>query len=143
MPREFSRRAPHFGMFGQVLMAYLPEAEVDRILARRPLVPLTRRTITDPFEFREKLARIRRGGYVVEEGEAIDGVTGIAAPVRDFRGQVIAAVGVGFISTSVEGKNVERTLTEVLKTAQLISQELGYAVSGAAISGACVAPSTG
>ena len=121
-----TRRQPYFGMFGQLLMAYLPDEEVDRILARHPLTALTRKSITDPFEFRERLARAKRQGYVIEDGEAIDGVTGIAAPVRDFNGNVVAAVGVGFISTSVEDKNMHRTLLEVIKTARLISRELGY-----------------
>jgi IclR family KDG regulon transcriptional repressor len=122
-----TRRQPFFGMFGQLLMAYLPDGEVDRVLAKHPLTALTRRSITDPFEFRERLSVVKKQGYVIEEGEAIDGVSGIAAPVRDFDGKVVAAVGVGFISSSVEDKNIRGTLLEVRKTALLISRELGYA----------------
>ena len=121
-----TRRPPYFGMFGQLLLAYLPDNEVDRILAKHPLAALTRRSITDPFEFRERLAKVKEQGYVIEEGEAIDGVTGIGAPVRDHNGNVVAAVGVGFISSSVEEKNIQRTLLEVRKTAALISRELGF-----------------
>jgi len=121
-----TRRPPYFGMFGQILLAFLPEEEVDRILGRHPLVSTTRGSISDPMEFRERLKHIRRSGYIVEEGEAIEGVTGVAAPVRDFSGEVIAGVGVSFISTSVEGKNIGRILEEVLKTARAISEELGY-----------------
>lgn len=121
-----TRRPAYFGMFGQVLLAYLPEPEVDRILAKHPLVSMTRKSITDPFEFRERLSRIRSQGYIIEEGEAIDGVTGIAAPVRDFSGEVVAAVGVSFISISVEDKNILRILDEVMKTVRLISVELGF-----------------
>ena len=121
-----TRRPPYFGMFGQILLAFLPDEEVDRILARHPIVSVTKGSISDPIEFRERLRHIRRAGYIVEEGEAIEGVTGIAAPVRDFTGQVIAGVGVSFISISVEGKNVVRILEEVLKTARAISEELGY-----------------
>ena len=121
-----TRRPPYFGMFGQILLAFLPEDEVDRILARYPLTSVTRGSICDPMEFRERLGRIRRSGYIVEEGEAIEGVTGIAAPVRDAGGEVVASVGVSFISTSVEGKNLVRVLEEVLKTARAISEELGF-----------------
>ena len=121
-----TRRQPYFGMFGQLLLAYLPDEEVDRILAKHPLTALTRRSITDPFEFRERLAKVKKQGYIIEEGEAIDGVTGIGAPVHDYHGNVVAAVGVGFISSSIEEKNVLLTLAEVRKTALLISRELGY-----------------
>jgi IclR family transcriptional regulator, KDG regulon repressor len=122
-----TRRPPYFGMFGQLLLAFLPEDEVDRILARHPLTSVTRKSISDPIEFRERLKQIRGHGYIVEEGEAIEGVTGIAAPVRDSSGDVVASVGVSFISISVEGKNIVRILEEVLKTARAISQDLGYA----------------
>jgi len=128
-----TRRPPYFGMFGQLLLAYLPDGEVDRILAKHPLAALTRKSITDPFEFRERLAQIKQQGYVVEEGEAIDGVTGIGAPARDHTGTVVAAVGVGFITGSVEDKNLRRTLLEVRKTAALISRELGYTKEDAAL----------
>ncbi len=121
-----TRRPPYFGMFGQLFMAYLSEDEVDRVLAKQPLAALTRSSITDPFEFRERLARIREQGYVIEQGEAIDGIAGIAAPIRDSSGDMVAAVGVSFISVSVEDKNLPRTLGEVLKTAHVISRVLGY-----------------
>jgi DNA-binding IclR family transcriptional regulator len=63
---------------------------------------------------------------VVDEGEAIDGITGVAAPILDFTGKVVAAVGVGFISSSEDPKGLKNIIKDVLITAQTISQELGY-----------------
>lgn len=119
-------RPPYFGMLGQVLMAYMPGDEVDRILEKKPLSAFTKRSITDPYEFREKLALIKKQGYAVDEGGSINGITGIAAPVHNFSGDVVAAVGVGFISSSLDDKGSEGLIAEVLKTAGLISREMGY-----------------
>lgn len=119
-------RPPYFGMLGQVLMAALPEDEVDRILQKNPLTAHTKKTTTDPYEFREKLARIRKQGYIVEDGEAIEGISGIAAPIYNFTGSAVAAVGVSFITFSVDTKGKEALLAEVLKAADAISQEMGY-----------------
>jgi DNA-binding IclR family transcriptional regulator len=113
-------------MLGQVLMASLPEDEVDRILQKTPLASHTKNTTTDPYEFREKLARIRKQGYIIEDGEAIEGISGVAAPIYNFTGSVVAAVGVSFISSSVDAKGKEALLAEVLKAADAISQEMGY-----------------
>jgi IclR family KDG regulon transcriptional repressor len=121
-----TRRPPYFGMLGQLLMAYLSESEVDRILQKHPLTPVTRKSITDPKVFKKRLKRIRDQGYSVDEEEAIEGIMGVAAPVWDFTGNVVAGVGVGFISSSVEPKGVARIRNEVLKTAREISGELGY-----------------
>jgi IclR family KDG regulon transcriptional repressor len=120
------RRPPYFGMLGHVLMAYLSESEVDRLLEKYPLTPFTRKSTTDPRVFKEKLKKIREQGYFVDGEEAIEGITGVAAPLRDFTGNVVAAIGVGFISSSVNGKEVRKIRDEVLKTAQAISQEMGH-----------------
>jgi len=119
-------RPPYFGMLGQVLMASLPEDEVDRILQKNPLIAHTKRTTTDPYEFREKLAKIRKQGYLIEDGEAIEGISGIAAPIYNFTGSAVAAVGVSFISSSVDAKGKEALLAEVIKAAEVISREMGY-----------------
>ncbi|RJR29659.1 MAG: IclR family transcriptional regulator [Desulfobacteraceae bacterium] len=120
------RRPPHFGMLGQVLMAHLPEGEVDRLLSKHPLTPFTRKSITRLKDFKKRLKEIRVQGYYVDEEGAIEGITGIAAPVIDFTGSVVAAVGVGFISTSVGKRELESIKNEVVKTARKISDELGH-----------------
>jgi IclR family KDG regulon transcriptional repressor len=120
------RRPPYFGMLGQVLMAYLSESEVDRLLGKHPLTPLTKKSIINPGAFKKRLKKIREQGYVVDGEEAIEGITGVAAPLRDFTGNVVAAIGAGFISSSVNGKEVREIRNEVLKAAQTISQELGH-----------------
>ena len=100
-----TRRKPYFGMLGQLLMAFLPESEVDRLLKKKPLSALTKKSITDTDAFKQRLIDIRRDGYFVDEGEGIDGITGISAPVRDYTGKTVAAIGVGFISTSQDERD--------------------------------------
>lgn len=120
------RRPPYFGMLGQVLMAYLSESEVDRVLGKHPLAPFTRKSITHLKDFKKRLKEIRAQGYYIDEEGAIEGITGIAAPIMDFTGSVVAAVGVGFISTSVGKKELGTIANEVVKTARTISDELGH-----------------
>jgi DNA-binding IclR family transcriptional regulator len=120
------RRPPYFGMLGQLLMAFLPEREVDRILKESPLAALTKNSIVDEAEFKKRLKAIRKNQYFIDEGEAIDGIAGISAPVRDFTGNVVAAIGVGYISSSEDEGGRDLILTEVRTAAYEISQELGY-----------------
>jgi DNA-binding IclR family transcriptional regulator len=47
------------------------------------LAALTSRTITDPGALAAELAAVRARGYAVAHGELEDGLTGLAAPVRD------------------------------------------------------------
>ncbi len=121
-----ARRPPHFGMLGNVLMAHLPGHDVTELLKRYPLVAVTKKTITDEAVFRKRLGIIRSQGYCVDLGEAFEGITGVAAPVRDFSGEVIAAVGLGFISSTEDDKGLKRIVRETLKSAAAISQAMGY-----------------
>ena len=120
-------RPPHFGMLGQILMASLLDSEVDRLLQKSPLTPPpTKKSITSEKEFKERLRKVSKQGFVVDEGEAIEGITGVAAPIWDFTNKVVGAVGVGFISSSEDSKGLKEIKDDVLRTAQTISQDLGY-----------------
>jgi IclR family KDG regulon transcriptional repressor len=121
-----TRRPPYFGMLGQVLMAFLPDSEVDRILEKNPLKASTKKSLTNEKEFKKRLHIIREQGFFVNKEEAIDGGTGIAAPIRDYTGKVIAGVGVGIISSFLDPKETKNIIKEVCDTSKRISQEMGY-----------------
>lgn len=121
-----TRRLPYFGMLGQILMAFLPDQEVDRLLKKTPLTPFTRKSLVRENEFKERLRRIRKQGFFVDEEEALDGISGISAPIRDYTGEVIAGVGVGFISSSEDAKGKKMIIQEVCEAAKGISKQMGY-----------------
>jgi DNA-binding IclR family transcriptional regulator len=125
-----TRRPPHFGMLGQLLMAYLPDTEVNRILRRHPLVRFTKNSITDRTKFHKRLRMIRSQGYVVDEEGALEGITGAAAPIRDYTGHIVAGIGVGFISSSADAKGIEQIVADTREAAWQISEELGWSGGG-------------
>ncbi|OUD03978.1 IclR family transcriptional regulator domain-containing protein [Streptomyces swartbergensis] len=79
---------------GRVILAHLPDEEVQARLARAELKPLTTRTITTPEALRAELRRVRRQGYAVVDQELEEGLRSVAAPVRDRDGFVVAAVNI-------------------------------------------------
>jgi IclR family transcriptional regulator, KDG regulon repressor len=121
------RRPLHFGMLGQILMAYLPAEKLHRIMEAYPLQAYTPHSITDPDAFRLRLAEIRNNSYVIENAEAHQGVTGLAAPIRDASRKVVAAVGVALPLPDYAGADqIEYILGLVRQAADSISSELGY-----------------
>ncbi len=120
-----TRRPPHWGMCGPLLMAYLSDSEVERLLKKTPLNANTKNSITDTEEFKAWLGQIREQGFAVDREATFEGITGVAAPVRDFRGEVVASVGVALMTSSLDSGNVEQIAHELLKTAETISRELG------------------
>jgi len=121
-----TRRPPSWGMLGPVLMAYMPENEIERILDKHPLAATTRRSSTNREEFKERLKRVREQGFYVDTEASLEGTSGVAAPIRDSAGNVVASVGCGFITSSVKSKGLKAVIREVVNIAGKISKELGY-----------------
>ena len=121
-----TRRPPYFGMLGQILMAFLPDQEVNRLLKKTALTPFTKKSLVSEKEFKGRLLKIRKQGFFVDEEEALDGISGVSAPIRDYTGEVIAGVGVGFISWSEDTKGKKIIIKEVCEAAKGISKQMGY-----------------
>jgi DNA-binding IclR family transcriptional regulator len=82
----------HATACGKVLLAYRDpwrESVLQTTLERR-----TARTVVDPAALRAEAGTIRERGYALEDGEYVEGVRGIAAPVRDASGAVTASLAV-------------------------------------------------
>ncbi|MDG9708777.1 IclR family transcriptional regulator domain-containing protein [Streptomyces sp. DH10] len=79
---------------GRVILAQLPDEDVEARLARAELKPLTPRTVATPQALRTELRRVRRQGYAVVDQELEEGLRSVAAPVRDRDGEVVAAVNI-------------------------------------------------
>lgn len=124
------RRPPYWGMLGPLLMAYLPDSEIEGLLEKHPLKITAKKSITRKEDFLEWLHQIREQGFVIDVETAIDGITGVAAPVRDAAGRVIASIGVAFIASSVNSKDLKKIVKEAGATALSISKELGYVEKG-------------
>jgi DNA-binding IclR family transcriptional regulator len=86
------RRVPYAGATSKIHMAYISEDEVNAII-QNGLRKFTDKTVTDPDELKAQLARIRREGYSFTCEERDPGVWGLAAPIQDDMGRVVAAIG--------------------------------------------------
>lgn len=111
---------------GKVLLAALPEDELDHLLDGRILKRYTARTITDPDRLRQELAKVRKDGFALDFGEMEPAVRCAAAPIRDHEGQVVCAVSISGPDTRIAGERLRSVLVPtVLKVAGDISRELG------------------
>jgi DNA-binding IclR family transcriptional regulator len=77
--------------------------------------------------FSLRLEKIRNHGYVLEKEEAVEGMIGIAAPIRDYSRRIIAAVGIAIPTAQRHSeRELNRLVDIVRKTADEISGNLGY-----------------
>lgn len=78
---------------GRVLLAHAPEAAQESVLAR-PVIAYTTETETDPDLLRRELQTIRETGRSISRSQVILGTGGVAVPVVNREGEVIASVGI-------------------------------------------------
>jgi IclR family acetate operon transcriptional repressor len=90
-PRVGRASVPHATAVGKLLLAYVPGA-LDALAD--PLERYTPRTITDRAALAEAVAAARRQGWAEAEGEREEGLSAIAVPVLDGRGDLAAIFGV-------------------------------------------------
>jgi DNA-binding IclR family transcriptional regulator len=117
----------HASALGKVLLAFDPGAA--RSVAGHGLESLTYRTITDHAQLRRELADTRDRGWAASVEEDRPGIAGIAAPIRDRGGYVVASVGIsGAVERLCDGRYrpLERLATQVVRAGRAISREFGH-----------------
>jgi DNA-binding IclR family transcriptional regulator len=110
---------------GHVLLASCPPDVISRVL-KAGLVSRTPKTNTDRQVFLKSLEEVRRDGYAIDDEESEVGMRGIAAPVLDITGNVVAAIGFGGPSQRLTKKTLRAAVPHLLSTAEGISTTLGY-----------------
>lgn len=125
MSVEMGRRFPlHAGSSGKSILAFLPTAELERILAD-PLPALTPRTVTDSTALRAELERIRKLGYAVSVGERQPDAGSVAAPVFGFDDMVVGAISVCGPRFRVDESFVLNVAPHLVAAASSVSRSLG------------------
>lgn len=116
----------HAGAPGKAILAFLPTNEADDIIERTGLPGYTDITITKKKELKKELEQIRELGISVSRGEHTEHVSTIAAPVRNFSGNVIASLGISWLTIDGSEHDEKKYVGLLKKAAQEISMQMGY-----------------
>jgi DNA-binding IclR family transcriptional regulator len=92
------------------------------------LPPLTERSITTRDALLAELKKIAEKGYALENEECDLEVRSIAAPARDFSGNVIAAVGIVAPAARLTDERLDKggVIALLLEAGRALSAKLGY-----------------
>jgi DNA-binding IclR family transcriptional regulator len=120
------RRTPlHCTASGKVLLAYMEPAEREAVLPL-PLPRYTDKTITELDALAESLARVRQQGYAIVHEEFEEGFSGLAAPINNHTGKVVAALSISGPTYRMDPEEVKSCIDPLLQTARTISAEMGH-----------------
>jgi len=115
---------------GKALIAWMPpqalDAAMDHVKRYTPL------TMTRRKDVERDLEETRERGYAVNRGEFRVGVCGIAAPVRDRNGSVVASIAVWGSEKNILGARRDELAAMTVSAARDISREMGFVESAVA-----------
>jgi DNA-binding IclR family transcriptional regulator len=113
----------HSSATGKLLLAYLKDKEVDKLLNKK-LEKYTENTITDPKKLKEELDKIKKQGFALDKEEAEVGLNCAAAPVKDSFGNVIAAIGISTPTSRISEAQLMEIKDNLIKEASDLSDLL-------------------
>ena len=131
-----TRLPAHATSMGRVLLAGLPEEDLDQFLAETPLERFTDRTVTEPERLRRAVDEVRQRGWAIVDQELEIGLRSIAAPIHGADGRTVAALNVSAAASRVPLEDLRgRFVPPLRRTAELISTSLGRQPTRSAATG--------
>jgi DNA-binding IclR family transcriptional regulator len=114
----------HAGASGKVIMAFLPDEEVENIISSG-LQRITPQTITSPKELRKNLNEIRSIGYAITHGERSAEIIGIACPVFNADFAIIGGLMVTIPAYRFRSELKDSIVKMLLEKSELLSRLIG------------------
>lgn len=114
----------HVGSAGKVLLAFMPEDELEALLPTLDLRSMTSNTITDLGMLRAEIDATRARGTAFSRGERVVGGVGVSAPVLDERDHAVAAISVLGPADRIDDARLAEFERLVRRTAESISARI-------------------
>jgi IclR family transcriptional regulator, KDG regulon repressor len=123
---EVGNRAPMYCTgVGKLFLAQMSE-EDRRAHFQKPRIRYTDNTLTDQSDLEKEISIIQGEGVALDNGEMDIGVRCIAAPVKDAKNNIIAAISVSGPFTRLNSKRIEELKPLVKNCGLEISRAFGY-----------------
>lgn len=106
---------------GRVLLAQLPEAELEAFLARVELEAFTESSVTRADVLRKEIIKVRKQGYSIVDQELDSGLRSVAVPVLAGDGDLLGAIN---ISTNAARVDMETLLQTYLPRLQQAANQV-------------------
>ena len=111
---------------GKVILAYLPDQEVEQIWNSSDIVKKTAYTITDFGQFKKELKAIRSRGYALDNEENELGIRCIAVPVFDYHDTPQYALSISTLVSRMPDERLEELSGQLIAAAKEMSRVLGH-----------------
>jgi IclR family acetate operon transcriptional repressor len=116
----------HCTATGKAFLAYLPEYQVDEILAKG-MAKYTERTVVSYTDLYQDLQKIRERGFAISKEEYEKDINAVAAPILDANGCPMAVIAIVGPSFRLSDDCMMMLGQAILETTSTIAREVGLA----------------
>lgn len=128
-----TRMPAHATILGRVLLTGVGDRALAALYPAASLPKVSAKSPRSLAELKRLVNEDRARGYAVSESFFEQGISAVAAPVRDGAGHVVAAISITAQRPSLEpGELRERLIKQVLRAARDLSYQLNYRPAEAA-----------
>jgi IclR family transcriptional regulator, KDG regulon repressor len=120
-----SERQYYYGVLGPILLAFLPEKQIELIL-NKPLLQQSSTKVPDLVTLRSRIEQIRKEKFYFESDETHVGATAFGAPIFGATGEVIAAAGIIMPTMYFNEEKYIEYRSLLLAASTEISKKMGY-----------------
>jgi len=125
--QRIGKRAPLYCTgVGKVFLADMSYEERLEVYNSQPMERFTQHTITDVDELNKEVDHVVRDDIAYDNEECEIGARCIAAPIRDYTGEVVAAISISGPTPRMNEKIMGNLLSLIKDCSDEISKELGY-----------------
>ena len=116
-PSIGSRLPAHTVSMGKVLLSGLTNEKLEIYLETTNFQKLTFNTITDKSILRESIIKVKEQGYSWSDAEFDESICGLAVPIKDNKGDIVASVNISLVSGDYTEEKAKSEFLHLLKLA--------------------------
>lgn len=124
---NIGERMPYYASAsGKVMLAFMPSQLQKSIVKNTPMERLTPNTTTDPKVLFQELEVIKKQGYALSEGERVEGVSCVAAPIFEPPEKVIGGITISGPVTRFSEQKIKEYAKLIMRATRELSTSMGY-----------------
>ncbi len=112
---------------GKSILSCMSHDRVEEVIDEHGLPAFTSKTITDQEELFDEIERIRERGFALDDGERLDGLRCVGAPIEPREGPYFGAISISAPISRMRGEVFEEEVPErVINAANVIELDINY-----------------
>ncbi|GHV43610.1 IclR family transcriptional regulator [Synergistales bacterium] len=119
----------HCTATGKMLLSSLKDFEIETLYHGYELKAYSSNTITDIDVLKNELKKVREQAYAIDKFESNEHVVGVAMPIYDFEGVMVAALSLGGVKGIYPEDNMDQMIELLRDATNEISSGLGFRIA--------------